>query len=125
MATKAKYHYLQYHAQRMVKLALYHGDLVRSNTCSYCQSSECVTNAHHEDYSKPLDVIWLCPTCHYNIHRHDKQFEPRAVKAADRVLQHLKSNPSAINKNPFELARTLNVGKSTVYAVIKEMKGQG
>jgi hypothetical protein len=25
--------------------------------------------AHHEDYSRPLDVVWLCPTHHKARHR--------------------------------------------------------
>jgi len=25
--------------------------------------------AHHNDYSKPLEVVWLCRDCHRLIHR--------------------------------------------------------
>ena len=39
------------------------GELVRSNVCERCDSVG-VTEATHTDYSKPLDVEWLCYSCH-------------------------------------------------------------
>ena len=35
--------------------------------CAVCGCSN--TQAHHEDYSKPLDVIWLCAEHHRELHR--------------------------------------------------------
>lgn len=34
--------------------------------CSICGFSP--TQAHHPDYSKPLEVIWLCPSHHKQLH---------------------------------------------------------
>lgn len=42
--------------------------LVRPMQCSKCLK-ECKAEAHHEDYMKPLDVIWLCRACHAKEHR--------------------------------------------------------
>lgn len=36
--------------------------------CSDCGKNGKV-DGHHNDYSKPFDVIWLCRQCHANIHR--------------------------------------------------------
>lgn len=34
--------------------------------CSKCMSSE--AEKHHEDYTKPLEVVWLCRSCHLELH---------------------------------------------------------
>ena len=35
--------------------------------CEACGEEN--THGHHEDYTKPLDVIWLCPIHHKEAHR--------------------------------------------------------
>ena len=48
--------------------AIRYGKLERPTVCSRC-GSEGDIEAHHEDYSKPLDVMWLCVRCHNELHK--------------------------------------------------------
>ena len=56
----------KYKARYMVKNAIRDRKLKKRNSCELCHNSP--THGHHEDYSKPLDVIWLCPGCHQKLH---------------------------------------------------------
>lgn len=55
-----------YRAQTAVGNALRDGKLKRG-PCSICGTTKSV-HGHHKDYSKPLDVVWLCAKCHQRIH---------------------------------------------------------
>lgn len=50
-------------AHQRVNRAVRNGILKRDKNCKEC-GKICRTEAHHEDYLKPLDVIWLCRKCH-------------------------------------------------------------
>lgn len=54
----------KYQAHLAVKAALRNKMLERKN-CAVCGEKG---QAHHEDYSRPLDVIWLCQAHHSNYH---------------------------------------------------------
>jgi hypothetical protein len=53
-------------ASRILNRAVAHGEIIRQ-PCEICGSSEMI-EAHHEDYSKPLDVVWLCKRHHLAVH---------------------------------------------------------
>jgi len=55
-------------ARTAVKLALRSGRLTRQ-PCEAC--GHATTEAHHDDYARPLSVRWLCHTCHGLAHRRD------------------------------------------------------
>lgn len=43
------------------------GILIRPERCSKCLDIRLV-DAHHEDYSKPFEIKWLCRQCHSRLH---------------------------------------------------------
>ncbi len=55
-------------AHNAVARAVRKGTLVRPDHCSRCLIP-CHPQAHHDDHSKPLDVMWLCPICHAQRHK--------------------------------------------------------
>lgn len=56
-----------YQAHKTFTLAVKHGRLQRGTTCEQCGSDRHI-NGHHDDYSKPLEVRWLCGSCHTKHH---------------------------------------------------------
>jgi len=57
----------KYKARFAASNAIHAGSL-KPKPCERCGYGVGV-NAHHEDYSKPLEVIWLCKRCHGQRHR--------------------------------------------------------
>lgn len=52
-------------AQRKARYALKIG-LISKTPCNFCGSEEVV--AHHPDYNKPIEVVWVCKVHHREIH---------------------------------------------------------
>jgi len=50
-------------ARKKVYRAIRTGRLIRPDACQECGQS-CRAQAAHADYSRPLDVLWLCASCH-------------------------------------------------------------
>jgi ribosomal protein S27AE len=58
-------------ANKAVLAATKRGELTRPDTCEQCGRTGVVIHGHHDDYSKPLEVRWLCPQCHRAHHAAD------------------------------------------------------
>lgn len=66
---------IRHEARWKVRRAVAAGALVRQ-PCERC--SEIKSQAHHDDYGKPLDVRWLCAACHRAWHKSNTPIYPDA-----------------------------------------------
>ena len=55
----------KYKAKCLVTAGIRNGSIVKQ-PCSECGDK--VVDAHHPDYDKPLDIVWLCRKHHMEIH---------------------------------------------------------
>ena len=62
-------------ARNSLIMAVYLGNIIKPSHCSSCGRGieRRLLHGHHEDYTKPLDVVWLCPACHGKRHRKDAE----------------------------------------------------
>ena len=58
-------------AIEVVREAMRIGKIIKPSICSKCSKEIDSLNLHayHDDYDKPLEVIWLCIGCHFGLHK--------------------------------------------------------
>lgn len=61
-----KSHPKKYNAYRLLHSELVKGT-IKQEPCIVC--GDIKSEAHHDDYDRPLDVVWLCKICHKARHR--------------------------------------------------------
>jgi transposase-like protein len=116
----------------LVKCALRDGRLIRPDYCSQCKKLRLVV-AHHDDYAKPLDVRWLCRSCHQNWHEMNREglnyhlAELSSVRSANHIDQDLKGNDeryrcmielAKLGKSLREISREFKVSRERVRQII-------
>jgi Homeodomain-like domain len=104
-----------------VQTALRNGTLQRQ-PCVSCGATN--THAHHEDYTEPLIVLWLCPLCHKKAHKKGRHVtEPRTYKSKPRPLKPRHLWKSNLRKYAhLEIARAARA-KGASYGEIAKLVG--
>jgi hypothetical protein len=70
-------------AQNLLEKALMRGIVHKNANCEICgcrgmfRDGRSAIQAHHADYNKPLEVMWLCQKCHHAWHKKYKPIERR------------------------------------------------
>lgn len=86
-------------ARQTLKNAVNLGKVRRSTRCERC-GEVTDTHGHHEDYSRPLYVEWLCVTCHSGLdggrHFGAGEFKPDQVVTEQRVGSHVGNVAEAV-----------------------------
>lgn len=95
---------VQERARAMVRRAVASGSLVRPDRCEQCGAVPKCVLAHHVTYSQPLDVLWLCPSCHLKAHPRPPR-PPRPGSARSRVERELRRDPARSDLIIARLAR--------------------
>lgn len=63
-----KRNFIKQQARMKVKNAIRYGKIIRPERCSMC-NTDTMVEGHHNDYSKELEVTWVCRKCHADIHK--------------------------------------------------------
>jgi uncharacterized protein (DUF983 family) len=71
----------KYSAHVLVGNALRDGKITKPPKCERC-SRDYGLHAHHDDYSKPLEVMWLCAPCHGERHRELNEMRRQKMREA-------------------------------------------
>jgi ferredoxin len=59
----------QARASGLINMRVRRGKLARPGVCSKC-GRKCRPDAHHDDYTRPAHVAWLCRSCHMRANLH-------------------------------------------------------
>lgn len=116
-------------ARRVVYEAVRAGVLSRPDTCSKCGRKNCRIEAHHKDHTKPLDVIWLCPSCHRKLDAKIRKeagitMKPsKARKLTDDQIREIRSSDLSYSQLSKKYGVSVNVlQKIKHYQTYKDVK---
>jgi len=120
-------------AQAKAINAIHSRKLIRPNNCSNCGETTRII-AHHEDYTKPLEITWLCQSCHVRRHKHsvrsiskpkislDEHLLYRSLRKLTRnkrIISYAKRHPELSQK---EIGTKYGISESRVCVILRKYK---
>lgn len=110
----------QVKAHRAVHKALREGRLRRPPACENCGRVTERIDAHHEDYSKPLDVDWLCVWCHRT--GPPTNYKGRGPQKLNwSIVREIRARyQKGEPPYQYELAEEYNVSQALISAIVSE-----
>lgn len=75
-----------HNARTAVRDGLKTGKIVKPDRCERCMERTRL-EAHHPDYAKQLEVLWLCAPCHSLVHPHHPSIKT-GIKQARKASKH-------------------------------------
>jgi len=118
IAQKAEYAKANRHkirAQDKIRRAVKAGKIEKL-TCEVCANEK--SHAHHEDYDKPLDVVWLCRKHHARRHVEiDKENNNERPKGENAPMAKLTNNQAEEIRRVFEAEKVTKKWLAIKYGV--------
>jgi hypothetical protein len=81
------------YVHNLLEQAIEDGIVTRRYKCEICgivdpraKDGRSLIQAHHHDYNRPYDVMWLCQKCHHQWHKNKAPREVMPVKEASQQL---------------------------------------
>lgn len=112
-----------YNAYKVLEQALIAGQIHKPDHCPICgcSSDKHRIEAHHEDYSKPLDVVWCCTQCHRALDMRRRESEGKSPNGRMRETVMLDLDGREIRKfsSRKEAADFVNRSASSIHQAIK------
>lgn len=77
------------YASYKADLAIREGIVKPEKTCMFCGDNKSKIHGHHPDYRHPLELVWLCPKCHFRLHYGHFQVLPPSHFQSEVEKKHL------------------------------------
>lgn len=96
---------------KAVRAALHSGALTKQG----CACGDVQAEAHHDDYSKPLEVRWFCRRCHRAWHR-DNATSLYVLRPAPKVLSRVNRSFASVYAAEILIGEVTNAAEAAMNA---------